>query len=334
MRTAFTDRSLRMRDGLQGRAVFTHEASSTADDWDAHKDCACPCDDILKTRPAGQPSYAVSCNRVTERVHCISNKADVHSANDSTFFAHGESDPAMRQDELVQSATWQRRKKVEARALSADSRQVAGDYRRWTFMTEGENGVVDRRHRAAAPLEIPSPRASVRDGVRLALSPRQGDPVPDSRITTCKKGAGQHKDIFSESSERAIVQWNQPIMRYEVRASKEQDAGLQRSRSLPPERRRNPVTMEGEAFQEKFLTFRDGRSNQSFKMSSVCDHEKAAREHSEERSARLKVDQRFADACSMTKEVAERNTKEVQRITAERRSNLSTGMADSLRWDS
>lgn len=168
-------------------------------------------------------------------------------------------------------------------------------------------------------------RAQGRDPVAMSLSPRSTDPPMSTRITSCRKGQGEHKYQLSEHSERISLHWNQPLYRFEIAAREGGPGPLRRSASLPPERARRQAPPGGFC--------RGPRSRESAEMAEVTNHEAVAERAARERAERLAADGRFADLCALTEQTRAREGAEVGAIKERNYHKMSSNMADVLSWN-
>jgi len=321
MRTAFTDRALRMRDSL---STVSH-GHGVEVEFDGADPVAR--NSALQAKPAGQPSH--NCPRKDAPASYASfgivssthqGKKQPQDMSSRTFNSSGVNATMTvpkddkGENELSDAGVrkvlgLQGKVKARPRAASADGTSVAGAHRRRGFLLEDDGGVVDRRYLGCPP----SPTARISSMMQI-ISPRAVAEV-SSRITSCKKGEGEMKSGLSADSEKVHVHWNQPLYRYEVWSAERRDWDPRRSRSQPPEdyygssdcgsprTPRNPVSgtpAETRSFLDDKRTFRQGKANRSSSFRKISNHEEMAKENARARNSRLASDQHFAEMCAHT----------------------------------
>lgn len=338
MKAAFTDRSVRLREGLHGRSTLKQEGAAVSDDSWGHKGgCNCPVCKPFDLKPAGAPSHFVHSNRVhavhqatpssastapaaRERWSRTHDSNGIHQAvhlNDESTYHSGNE----LEDQFKQALGRRARAQAPDRSQSEGPDRPAGGFSR-------SSSEETRKRRFSAQGE-----AGGRGGVALVLTPRATDPPISLRITSYKKADGEHKFGHSAQTEKLAVHWNQALYRYDTLAAKSSSRGPSRSQSEPPERR-NPVSGDGmmEAERANRRPSR-GRANNSSALAVITNQTVVAELAAGERAARMSADKCFRDLCAHTEDLKSRQAQELRGITEKKYHTLSTNMANSLRWD-
>mmetsp|Transcript_100906 Transcript_100906/g.314579 ORF Transcript_100906/g.314579 Transcript_100906/m.314579 type:complete len:244 (-) Transcript_100906:82-813(-) len=232
------------------------------------------------------------------------------------------------------------------RSLSADAKassdagSPAGCYRKKPAVDL--EGPPESRHRI---LGAPDRVAEGRDQVAMALTPRGTDPPLPVRITSCRKGDGEHKHGPSRLSEKIMLHWNQPLYRFEIAAREEESGTPRRSASVPPPQR----TSRSQSGGWSYLAAEGGeetepppwgrglrrrpRLRESRDILECTNHEVLAERAARERAHRLTEDRQFADLCELTEQARTRGGADLGAIKERSYHKISTNMASILSWE-
>jgi len=254
MRTAFTDRSIRMREGRGGRAALIHD-----DPFEKHMDvdyksCSCPACRPFEMKPAGQPSHEVQVNKYPKALQdsiAMTPRRRLKSArSDDGEPAAGKYErKSFLQEDEAGILEWRHRRgpsmpsslakksgEGARRSHSADPTPAAGEHRKRGFMLQDEEGQWVGKTRKG-PLQPPS-LIETAEEMRMTMAPSQADPPPSARITSAKKAEGLSKHGVTKHAEMLSTHWDRPLFRYEMWALEEQQGRdvkpLRRAGSAPP----------------------------------------------------------------------------------------------------
>lgn len=365
MATAFTDRSLRKREGLGSRrALRSEDGTPTGGAATPHSDCGCAVCKPNVVSPAGQMSHSIQTN-LAHSVHVPSTepppapqtmrqksapqgKRSPGSPNyNSNHITRIIKEPhgGVHVDCLDECPlTQQLGNRVKAsggaagRSLSADFR-MAGRYRR-KMELDLEND-PHMRWRAEGCIDT-----GARNEVAMILSPREADPPRPTKITSCKKADGDSKFKVSQQAERVSVHWNQPLYRYECAAVRDLE-GPDRSLSLPADQflvfppsgqgsPRRPEWTEGSAgdFPREGPggARRSPRAPEGREVAQAVNHEHLAECAARRRAERLAGDQRFSDLCAFTEESSRAQSREARDLKERYTAKEAQTMASALAW--
>lgn len=341
MKAAFTDRSIRLREGRAARSVL-------CPGWQEPEEQYQDCSSFDLMHPAGQPSHSVVSNKERDSNPCSGDQSAFASSGVSSVLNRQLGGPqeelAFRQamTRKVRQAPSQTSNPQDPQDADAVSRG-AGAYRRRGFLETGLKQLEDD------PIYC-------RGNVSYVLSPKDEDPPhPHHRITTGgKKGSGAYRDQMDPHTERLMVHWNQSLYRYDVFAAGGSAVRpVQRTASCPPDHAgmprtenrdgsRNPITHEerGSPITPRTLRGRAGLGNSSGHslhkgqaVKSLTNHENMAEEALRDRSNRLSSDQKFAELCALTAQCGKQAKMDAADIKVTKTRHLSTNVANALRWD-
>lgn len=340
-RVAFTDRSLRLREGLQGRAAMDYSEVSAANAGNgvAH-DASCSC---ASCKPfcqlaAGQFMNLEEAHRYHDGTHVgFAGSPSIDSSMVATVMKTMNEDagsaakasignPDVADQRQFRVELGSRIKAGERRSLSVDP--AAGRHRkRGGFLQEDHHGVLEGSSRAR-----PSAHhfAMQESDIAYVMTPRADDAIcRHIRITSCKRGDGAYKYGQSKEAEKFLTHANEPLYRFEVKAVED----FERMPASVSEERRNstrinPTAMESErSFLDDHATFRAGISNHSSSMSQALSHASAPKAAAMTRSHRLVSEPAFAELCGHVAEIS------TEGALGRRVNNVASSMADVLKWD-
>mmetsp|Transcript_70298 Transcript_70298/g.139323 ORF Transcript_70298/g.139323 Transcript_70298/m.139323 type:complete len:878 (+) Transcript_70298:70-2703(+) len=361
MSAAFTDRSMRRREGFGSReALKPGEALSSVEPEPSFRDVQQALALSVGARPAGHPSYAANQNYI--RAPHLGIVADDFSSwktyrdpgynsgrlqklllhedlrTPRTPRSDTDSLPAWEDRDYFKTLIGSKVKRPIAarRSLSEDPRLTrvrdevpfTGEAPAGRFFRKIEYDVdcFGKKHQ-------PGIHDYIRRDVGMILSPRKSDPPPNPQITCTKKALCEFRSNADNKlgSYLNMRQWRDPIYRFELRARQDQEQ-TGRSRSLPPERMlppdRNPVTCQG--FEDP--TYRPLKRRPAefpeTQVAHLTNHTLLQQEADQARTRRLENEAKFADLCSLTKDNAGRT-----RMDGLARTYSSSSVASSLTWD-
>lgn len=323
MSAAFTDRSIRLREGVGCRDVF-QSSEMPRTEWGDHGDCACPVCKPFEMTPAGQPSHLLPKNKLvrcfsdTPRTHSLAMSRSLDSANMDLCMTHDErASTAPVVDSLAGSMgrkiglhaarTPGSRTMLPHRAMSEDRTPLAGNY------DQDKAAIISQdRRKGRQAFQGTTDGSQPRTGMAMVLSPRPSDPPAPTQITNARKADGTFKNGVSAEAAMHSTYFNQSFFRFEGGQSS-------RSMSTPPDFRQsagspsgaglcttwnfggaNPITMEGHTTDRGFSLSRSRIGHTSTNMARVTNHEEGERAFALEKTVRLQNDKTFADLCAYT----------------------------------
>lgn len=339
MRTAFTDRSVRMREGMHGQEFFV--GVSTPREEICHQyGCDCSACRAHDWHAAGIHSHTFPQNKV-KQLHAEPPHASVEEMDPSKWpFRNSSSsvtkvihehndDPAKRRGEILKEETLlgihmgRKIKQAPEYSENCDGRLRAGNYNKEV------SGVLPTRlgRQEGQPNNEDMPQ---RQDMHMIMTPQTRDPAPCPQITPAKKGAGDCR-IPSDICEAHSLVANKDVYRYEMMAFQEQQSSLS-PRTRPCSETRNPVNHAGwdesPRRQRRAPPSRPG----TLTAAQIADQIDALHQAGEERTQRLKTDKHFADICSHT-DVSKISTAEsVASFQSRTHHSVSTNMSMSLSW--
>eukprot|EP00428_Durinskia_dybowskii_P019491 CAMPEP_0170211178 /NCGR_PEP_ID=MMETSP0116_2-20130129/5204_1 /TAXON_ID=400756 /ORGANISM="Durinskia baltica, Strain CSIRO CS-38" /LENGTH=840 /DNA_ID=CAMNT_0010461711 /DNA_START=5 /DNA_END=2528 /DNA_ORIENTATION=- len=366
---AFTDRAARLREGRGAKAALMPPTESNVPPATA-ADCTCPVCRPHEQRPAGQPSHLVHYNMVNR---CAKDHHPEPAFNPGHFSAgmtmslpHLPGNPAVPEDE---EKTFGRRmgRKIKHtvptspgagrtllhRSFSEDDLRAAGGYNQELMME-----ISEQRCKLRQAWQSRKGDSAPRTGVALALSVREDDPPPPTRIVSCTRAPGVFSDkaSFTQQGLYSTDYFNQEVFRYA-------DPDRIRGRSQPPtsmldrsefagtpsgERGNhmwtsgNPVTMDGKDSSQRPLgssavfassSFRSNAGNRSALVSCMLDHDLCNRSFAMEAHYRLQTEPHFAEMCSHTKGSRAFGKSVADMIKQRNGHAFSARVRDNLTWD-
>lgn len=360
MSAAFTDRSMRRREGEGSRSALAFGEAAFSVEPPLHHSSAAGLE--FRARPAGQFSYSVKDNFI--RAPHLGIVADDFSSwktfRDPGYDSGPKKNDSGRLQKLLlhenlrtlprdgpSSRTWEdsdyfrtyigskvKRPQETRRSLSEDPRLHRAMHEvpftgsapagRFTQKIEDNVECFGKHHQSGI-------HDNDRRDVAMILGPRKSDPPPNLQITDTRKATGEYRcnadnKLGAYSTKQ---QWRDPVYRFELLAVQEQSG---RSRSLPPERMlppdRNPVTSQGFEDPSYRPLKRRPRELPETEVSRLTNHTFMQQEADEARARRLQNEQKFADLCSLTSDTAPRVRRE-----GLARTYSSSSMASALSWD-
>jgi len=362
MRTAFTDRCGRMREGMEAKAVLPL-GGPLVNPW--YECCPTRHDPALffDAQPAGVTSVDT---HPVDTLHTEFPKTCMESINSnipkhlvSQLFPKNEEDFACwttgagaAGDALIAEDTDMLKrcgrrvhsgKDVEDRAHLTSLEECY----KWQHEHIGHDGaglfnkcvggdcaVGEPVHRIK-PLQknrrpVDDTRATGRSDMAMIIAPDENDPRPRERLLRAR---GEFR-IPVDDYKRHAQLWDDPTMRYELTFGSD---SAHRSKSAPTERpgsRRNPVNHEDwkEEPQKPMRQYTFAK-NISPNISDVTNQTRAAGMASTERDERLQNDRSFSELCRHTETMRSAQQSEVADIIMKNHHNLSSSMAFSLTWD-
>lgn len=347
LKTAFTDRSLRLRDGLGGLAVLKHEGITEADNWGHKVGCSCSTCKPPNLAAAGAPTARMAQNDLPSYELCedptaplkkktgkaMCSEISLNFSSDAVHAAIHKYDPYTKGDEDLEksfSRSFGRKiRQNESRVIDAPAGSCAGNFNK--DQVRGKS------------VSSKSEQQDVRTDAGMAVAPREDDPPQTTtRITSCKKADGQFHGNYSQETERLAIHWNQPLYRFDHFAAASPDAYRSLRRSNPPQSianlgSRNILTAQCPAEDDMDLSRKQlnytGKRNCSDAVKHVTDHDKVATEETNHRNHRMSEDRHFAARCHDTVVVKQAVNDQVKDIRDRNRHTQSTNMAASLRWE-
>jgi len=366
MAVAFTDRSLRMREGVGCNAVMDMSQIPEKESCKAHagKNCSsCPICKPFEMNPCGLLSDRVPSNLLHPVYHGpdavlpVATSRPPHTKRAmgslsymSRLLTKAMSDQPDPEGEHCEEVCFNQQmgRKLKADSAAQDRQQLADSAGRvdFKYLVDLESS-PEQRQRGKSPgarfstwprdwaglsnsaRSHPDPKG--RGQVAMTLSPRRSDPEPRLKITSEQKGAGLHKNQHSQQSEQTWVNQNPQFYRYELAAVR---GGMpRRGLSLPPERQRrlrgerNPIVHHDEEEVAPVHFPRDSRTNLSPGV-EAANAARVAAESAQARAYRLVDDSKFANLCTLTSQNKALEAAEM----AERNLNSSANMALALTW--
>ncbi|CAK9058387.1 unnamed protein product [Durusdinium trenchii] len=330
MSAAFTDRGVRLREGLATRQLLRMEKQSYEDPGPSkHKaGCGCTACQPFHVPAAGQPTHACTHNIVADPVKVKVGKHNYPQAQSPGVRKALEYAQGSCQDhELLFQQSMTRKGRVRADATSTAN---AEQYRRpkmEAMMKKSPEGGNPNLQRSDAS---------------FILNPRDTDPPhPHDRICNTRKARGEFKSGPSEECRRFAVKWNQDLYRFDVLAyGGDGIRPLYRAGSCPPNQGRNPITGDAGEGQDGYKSPRrktehemKGRHTSGQGVRMVTNHSNLDAQAKEDRENRLAVDENFAKLCKAGVELGSHRIAEVSKIKATQHRQLSTNVANALRWD-
>mmetsp|Transcript_30091 Transcript_30091/g.65019 ORF Transcript_30091/g.65019 Transcript_30091/m.65019 type:complete len:600 (-) Transcript_30091:214-2013(-) len=325
MKTAFTDRSARIRDGRGVKSTFKSDGDQTTD-WGKDGKCDCDVCEPAGQVPSGNATHEVWYNKVprcgrdshpTPPTWRDEDFTTFDSAKMTSSLKHPLQNAAIEpQAEFTFTQSMGRRVRSSQahpfasgsgrsgvllhRSMSVDSLLAAGCYN-----VDHRPEISSNRTRGRQSFEG-TQTDTIRSGVALAMSQRPGDPPAPTRITVHKRGDGVHKGGYSDEAVEHINYHNQDIFRFA-------NSGFVRGRNTPA------LDYEGSGYRglstDGFRTRFERQSpasetpakrpiigNDSMIVSSVMDQEtnkQLARQYSADR---LKYDKAFTTMCDHTRD--------------------------------
>lgn len=366
MRTAFTDRSARMREGLHGRNVMVYKRPHSVDAA-IHKNCNCASCNPFDLQAAGVSSHRVHYNKMnkfhTEYPDTFLKDMDFTNCPKSNTsgcmnkIIHKHDDPTTHievlDDEILLGKQMGRKAKqaydhyqaVATECKERLSRSQSGDLPagRYNRMIGGMEP-TRRGRQDGQPSAEDNPPA--RQDMHMIMTPRCKDPSPSLQVTPTKKHKGDCRTP-SDQCEKLAIHNSEEIMRYEVVAG--EDKPNLRSASLPPylspsatahdrttsasPRERNVVNHKDwdEPSRRPLLRATPSRTPHAT-AAQITNQIGAAQQADDERAQRLTADKHFADICSLTEKLRNIQAESMASFRQKSHHSLSTSMATSLRW--
>jgi hypothetical protein len=329
MRTAFTDRTLRLRDEICKGVLTGEGATVTKDAVKDCQDCECYSCKPYDRAAAGLPTALMPGKRVSKpRGGSTGKKLDsnhVGTAIHKMFVDDPEGRPERLTEEVMLGKQFGRR----SRASSADPRAAGG----YNVVVGGVSPTRRGRMDWQPQIWDRPPRSQM----AMTISPAKEDAPPSLKITSMAKGEGEFKTPSGEA-EILSIKWNQPLYRFEVCAG--EAYRHPRASSLPPPRRRNPVNNDGVQVEDCDLGASGrgdrktrGTGNDSTNMYCVTNLQIGKEASEKERTMRLQHDKRFADVCAITTETMGKQAQIHSDIIQRNHHTFSGNMADTLTWN-
>jgi hypothetical protein len=325
MRTAFTDRSLRLREGRSGRTTLMSKEPLTTE-WASHVDCACEVCHPSSMRAAGNSSHHVHYNKVNR---CYKDSTPTQPPWESDIAQHLDSGKVNLAMEHITGSTPSPPAHEErafimnmGRKVKSSRPQSPGAGRsldHFSFLDDPT--IAAGRYKQDSPPEIMmhsckgrqawQGRRSAsppRSGVSYVMDPHAEDPPAPSRILAARKADGVFKQGNTKQAEDLTNYFNQDVFRFS-------DPGFVRGRSVSPPRfdsaagigtgqwtgnpgsspRRHQSPPSSPAKQ-----FRSLMCNNSSIMASVMNIEAGEHFFAQESAARMKLETPFVELCNTT----------------------------------
>lgn len=327
MSTAFTDRGVRMREGVATKHLLRMDLQSYEDEGPTKHKAGCNCSVCQPTHihPAGQPTHACAHNVVADPVKVKVGKHNYPQAQSpgvrkALEYAQGSA----HEHELLFQQSMTRKGRVQADTSST----TAGQYRR-----PKTEAMVKKSPEGGNP-------TLQRSDASYILNPRESDPPhPHDRICNTRKARGEFKEGYSQECTRFAVKWNQDLYRFDV-LSYGGDAirPLFRAGSCPPNQSSaNPITGDVKdnvkSPRRKTEHEQKGREKAGQAVPMLTNHTDLDAQAKEDRENRMQVDENFAKLCKAGVELGSTRAAEVSKIKATQFRHLSTNVANALKWD-
>jgi len=361
MRAAFTDRSLRLREGRSAnKALLSVEVPGT--EWATKEPCDCNVCVPEQMKPAGVTSQDSLCNKLFRCARDWPPKqmpweagtaGNLDSSQVSPTLTHRFEEKIIpdEEEDIFTRTLGRRIKPPEAgikspkshrfmphRSMSADNILAAGQ-----FNDTWRPDIHMHSHRGRHACQG-SPEWRTRSNLDLIFTPREGDPPISPKINFCQKGGVGYEPVFSEVAIRHILNRNEEVFRF---ADPNRVRGLT---SSPPETPKwSSRGIEGSAgmasarLAEKTLKGSLGSPLPSgarspigqthsagMQMAFLLDHEAADRYHQAESSHRWHKEKNFVDLCNHAKRSAEYTKRFLNEVKGGR--TESSKVANSLIW--
>jgi len=323
MHAAFTDRSLRMREGRGAKPALLLPREDPSTEWGGHGDCSCEVCKPFAMRAAGNPSHHVHYNRVNR---CFKDspptqphweKELAHTFNSEKVgvaMEHITDNPSPPADEertfmlnmgcKIKSSRPQSPgggRLLEFRSMADDPAVAAGQYNQ-----DRPSEIMMHNSKARQPWQGGRGASPLRSGVSYVLDPHVDDPPVPSQIVAARKADGAFKHGSSKQSEGMTSYFNQEVFRFA-------DPSLVRGRSVSPPRFDNAAGVgtnqwpgSPRARQSPPSSPRKGNRsllcNNSATMASVMSREAGEECFAQETAARMKNDAPFKELCKITSE--------------------------------
>mmetsp|Transcript_59948 Transcript_59948/g.126917 ORF Transcript_59948/g.126917 Transcript_59948/m.126917 type:complete len:538 (-) Transcript_59948:109-1722(-) len=322
MRSAFTDRANKMREGKGMKSTLMKDPHLSTE-WAQHEDCDClPCKPWAH-RQAGNASHEVIHNKL---VRCVKDSAPTQppweepvtntfkSDHARRIMRHPQEhkEPSLAGEIFFQQTIGRRVKEIPKptspgstgvlmhRSMSADNLSAAGKYNkgyRPEIMAHTHKARQDFQGRAESPI-------SPRSGIKMALSPRQGDPPAPSKIMVDKRGEGTFKSGPSPVSASHTVYYNPEVFRFS-------DPATVHGRNTPAPQYEKGCGLTTQGFHERFMRQQPTSpktspraliGSNSASMSSIMNHDAGEQLFAKEASNRTRTDVAFNSLCNLTAE--------------------------------
>lgn len=326
MSTAFTDRGVRMREGVATKHLLRMDPQSYEDEGPTKHKAGCNCSvcQPIHIHPAGQPTHACAHNVVADPVKVKVGKHNYPQAHSpgvrkALEYAQGSA----HEHELLFQQSMTRKGRVQPDTSST----TAGQYRR-----PKTEAMVKKSPEGGNP-------TLQRSDASYILNPRESDPPhPHDRICNHRKAGGEFKEGYSQECTRFAVKWNQDLYRFDV-LSYGGDAirPLFRAGSCPPNQSANPITGDVKdnvkSPRRKTEHEQKGRDKAGKAVRMLTNHTDLDAQAKEDRENRMQVDENFAKLCKAGVELGSKRAAEVSKIKATQFRHLSTNVANALKWD-
>lgn len=320
--TAFTDRSLRLREGRHMRTVMMKAQFEEQDtEWAGHGDCNCAVCKPHGRRAAGAVSHEVHSNKEppcgTDFHPSCSTTSPHPMATDRLFkvLSHEYTSPRSTAEDpvfakslgpKVRSPTALNLKSgaMPHRCLSESDLHApaAGN-----FNQDNRAEIMTNRCKmrmAWQPLETERHRS----GVAFVLDPMEDDPPAPTSVLASRKARGAFREGYSADSEKLSVSRNPEVFRFA-------DAAVVRGRSPDPalapgeaagltcgEWTRQRDRLHGIPASSPSKTSRTNARNRSPNMTLLMNHDVIQQSFEYEKAFRLRADPKFAEICQHTAE--------------------------------
>eukprot|EP00443_Scrippsiella_acuminata_P037553 CAMPEP_0115267754 /NCGR_PEP_ID=MMETSP0270-20121206/52159_1 /TAXON_ID=71861 /ORGANISM="Scrippsiella trochoidea, Strain CCMP3099" /LENGTH=638 /DNA_ID=CAMNT_0002683917 /DNA_START=27 /DNA_END=1943 /DNA_ORIENTATION=+ len=319
MRTAFTDRSGRMREGRGAKtSLMPQEAVST--EWAQHGDCSCDVCKPFEMKPAGNASHQVHYNKVprcnkdspptqphweNEHAHTFNSEKvcttmEHITVNSPSPPADAEKAFSMNMGRKVKSPRPQSPgggRMLEYISMNEDRTLPAGMYNQ-----DSPVEIMLQTSKGRQPWQGRNGQSPSRSGVAMVLTPEGSDPPPPERILATRRGDGEFKMGTSKQAEGITNYFNQDLFRYA-------ESGMRRGRSLSPPRFHNAAgTGTGQWGRSPSPSnrsspraeYRGILCNNSRTMASVMNHDEGEQYFARESDFRKQCDPTFVELCNLT----------------------------------
>jgi len=357
---AFTDRSIRRREGMNCNAALKAADASSIADMDGHKDSDRAGCHPFARRPAGLissqgPHQILQSDRAgtrgsmqtqipLTRSRCRSVSPNLDSCGITMTWAEYPNKAEQQQLHQEEKAFHQqmcRKAKPTTQAAGTAAVSFSPRFVRPNLDLEASS---EQYVRMNGPSVLPAERVQKkqqgwagqskmdtpqRGHVATTLSPRSDDPpLANKSISGCRRADGENKFHISKESERFFLYANPTMFRYEV-ASQNGDFG--RSCSLPPEyeRRVNGKRRTVSVHQEEEF-FRERPAFVSHNVQAAIQQSKVAEDDAQVRAQRLVEDKRFYDLCNITDNARTQMIADIEALANTQ--TVSANVANSLCW--
>jgi len=319
MRTGFTDRALRMREGHGAKSAMMPPEPATTE-WGCHGECSCAVCKPHDKKPAGQPSHHVHYNKVPrcnkdshpKQPHWENELAHTFNSNKmSAAFVHRDEQRESEQPPAEEEKAFHQNM---GRKIKSPTPQSPGGSRMYLHRSFSDNlSVSAGQFNQDKPSEIglhsskgrqawqgTRQQSPTRSGVAYILDPSEMDPPPPSRILAARKADGHFKAGHTAHAEQISAHYNQETFRFA-------DSNFVRGRSVSPPKldssagvRTNQWCRSTSPPASPNARNRVRMGNSSRTMAAVMSHDAGEEDFARESAHRAQHDATFRELCRQT----------------------------------